>query len=226
MVGVGRLADGAGRGLGRGALGDARLGGQPGEARLRDVVDGARVQHRGDDPRLARPQDAQPDEAQGAPHARAARARQQLAGHVAQPLALRPPSLVGDLHERLADPGVDLLLGHEFGQREGREAERQRLGRLERVVVALPRGHEDGAEQRRPARAQGGVVAGGGGLAGELGHPRALPGESRRPAPRRPARRSCQHADNPCVRSRQRVVLRRCVPGSTSCTAVIGRGPA
>ena len=97
MVGVGRLrrwrpgrrGSGAGRGGGSETL---VLGGQPGEARLRDVVDGARVQHRGDDPRLARPQDAQPDEAQGAPHARCSACTSAARRGVAQ--APRPSAAV------------------------------------------------------------------------------------------------------------------------------------
>src|SRR5439155_1321614 len=85
--------------------------------------------------------------------------RVHLAAGVAQPAALRAPLAVGALfEERLAYPRLDLLLGHELGQRERGEAEHRQLDGPNGILAGVARGDHERADERAVARAERGVV--------------------------------------------------------------------
>ena len=123
------------------------------------------------------------------PHA--ARAGEELADRVAHAVPARAALAVRALlDERLAHPGVDLLLGDELRERERRDAEGEDLGRADGLVALVAGGDEEGAEGGAPARAQGRVVAPAGGrCVGSVGAGHVVAGYPPHPPVRTTVRR-------------------------------------
>src|SRR4051812_1732777 len=97
-----------------------RTRGEPGEAGLQSVVARGGREHRGDRAPGARRVEAEPHERERAPGTHAAGAAHELADRVAQ--ATAPGALVALLldHERLTQPGLDLVVDDQPRERERR----------------------------------------------------------------------------------------------------------
>ena len=125
-------------------------GADPREAGVQEVVARRGGEHRVDGARGGGRVQAQADERERGPRARAARAGEQLADRVAQPPPARAPVAAGPLlHERLADPRLDLLVHDQLGERERRGGQRGDLRARDRRRGRAPRARCRRAARRR-----------------------------------------------------------------------------